>query len=80
MPDGASVCSETCGRKHLENKSCKRPSGTPRAAFWNRESAVAFSQDPRNTAYHGDGAHPCAKCGLWHLSRLEWLASAEVIN
>jgi hypothetical protein len=80
LPDGVTVCSPQCGRKHLETRSCKRPSGSSRAAFWNRESAIAFAQDPRNTAYHGDIAHLCMNCGLWHLSKLEWLASPEVIN
>jgi hypothetical protein len=80
MPDGASVCSETCGYKHLNNKSCKRSTGSPRAAFWNQKSAEKFASDPANIHYHGDVAHLCARCGLWHLSKLEWLASAEVIN
>jgi hypothetical protein len=64
LPDGVTVCSPQCGRKHLENKSCKRPSGSPRAVFSNRESAVAFAQDPTNPNYHGNIAHLCVWCGL----------------
>jgi hypothetical protein len=80
LPDAVTVCSPHCGRRHLNNKSCKRPTGSPRAAFWNQKSAEKFASDPANIHYHGDVAHLCVKCGLWHLSKLEWLPSAEVIN
>jgi hypothetical protein len=80
LPDGVTVCSPHCGYRHLNSKSCKRSTGSPRAAFWNQESAEKFASDPANIHYHGDVAHLCVKCGLWHLSKLEWLASSEVIN
>ena len=55
-------------------KPCKRTTGTYRAHFATREEADKFAADLANTAYHGDVAHLCAKCGYWHLSRPEWLA------
>lgn len=52
---------------------CRRPSGKLRAHFPSKEAAEAFRDDPRNVDYHGDIAHLCYKCLLWHLSRPEWL-------
>ena len=52
---------------------CRRSNGTERAWFLTREQAVAFAQDPANPAYHGDIAHLCSKCDMYHLSRPEWL-------
>jgi hypothetical protein len=52
---------------------CKRSTGTDRAWFCTQEEAVAFANDPVNTAYHGDIAHLCHTCGYWHLSRIDWL-------
>ena len=47
MPDCTTVCSPKCGHRHLENKSCKRPSGTPRAAFLESEKRREIRQRPR---------------------------------
>jgi|HubBroStandDraft_6_1064221.scaffolds.fasta_scaffold181161_2 hypothetical protein len=52
---------------------CKRPSGTERAWFRTRAEAVAFAEDPKNPAYHGDIPALCARCDLYHLNRPEWL-------
>jgi len=52
---------------------CLRTTGTPRAWFSTREEAEAFALDPANIHYHGDVAHLCAFCDLWHLSKPEWL-------
>jgi hypothetical protein len=63
----------------MEDFHCKRRSGTCRAWFDSRQEAEVFALDPGNIAYHGDVAHHCNKCGFWHLSKLEWLAS-DVVN
>jgi hypothetical protein len=48
--------------------------GTERAWFRTREEAERFKADPANwPTYQGDIAHLCGKCGLYHLSRPEWL-------
>ena len=52
---------------------CLRSNGTERAWFFTRDEAEAFAVDPANVNYHGDVAHLCARCDLWHLSRPEWL-------
>ena len=52
---------------------CLRTNGTRRAHFQTKEAAEVFAANPANTAYHGDLAHLCLKCGAWHLSRPEWL-------
>jgi hypothetical protein len=52
---------------------CLRSNGTERAWFLTREQAIAFAQDQANPAYHGDIAHLCSKCDMYHLSRPEWL-------
>jgi hypothetical protein len=52
---------------------CGRPNGLYRAWFDSREEAEAFERDPANVHYHGDVAHHCAKCGFWHVSRINWL-------
>ena len=53
---------------------CKRTTGSYRAYFSSKEEAKSvLLRTPRNTAYHGDIAHLCGKCGYWHLSRAEWL-------
>ena len=65
--------------KYFENSDpisnrCLRRNGTERAWFFTRQEAEHFAASPANPAYHhGDIAHQCAKCGLYHLSRLEWL-------
>ena len=57
----------------LEKEPCRRRSGSFRAFFSTKDDAETFARDPGNTDYHGDIAHRCGKCGLWHLSRVEWL-------
>src|SRR5580704_2370149 len=57
--------------KHNDNVEDREKS--KRAWFVTREQAEAFASDPLNTVYHADLAHLCSKCGLYHLSKLEWL-------
>jgi hypothetical protein len=57
----------------LTKTPCRRASGSERAWFLTREEAEAFALDPANIHYHGDVAHLCAFCDLWHLSKPEWL-------
>lgn len=57
----------------ISKPRCKRSTGTERACFRTRAEAEAFAADPANPNYHGDVAHLCAKCDLYHLSRPEWL-------
>jgi hypothetical protein len=53
---------------------CLRSNGSTRAWFLTREAAEVFAADPANwPIYRGDIAHKCLVCGLWHLSRFEWL-------
>lgn len=52
---------------------CLRRSGTERAWFLTREEAEHFAANPANPIYHGDIPHPCQKCGMYHLSKPEWL-------
>jgi len=62
-------------RKHLDQQiRCRRSNGTLRAWFETAEEAVAFAENPLNTAYHGDVAVQCLKpgCGGWHLSQPHW--------
>jgi hypothetical protein len=59
----------------LTKTPCRRASGSERAWFLTREEAEAFALDPANIHYHGDLAHLCAFCDLWHLSKPEWLES-----
>jgi hypothetical protein len=54
--------------------TCKRSNGSERAAFANKEQALAFAADPVNVAYKGDIPNFCERCEHWHLSRPEWLA------
>jgi len=58
-------------------RTCLRRNGTERAWFLSREQALAFAADPANPAYRDDVPHLCRKCGLWHLSRPEWLSAAD---
>jgi len=62
-------------RKHLDQQNrCRRSNGTLRAWFATATEAVAFAENPRNAAYHGDVAVQCLKpgCGGWHLSQPHW--------
>ena len=62
-------------REHLDQQNrCRRSNGTLRAWFATVEEAVAFAENPLNTAYHGDVAVRCLKpgCGGWHLSQPHW--------
>jgi hypothetical protein len=52
---------------------CLRRNGTQRAWFLTREEAEHFAANPANPIYHGDIPHPCQKCGMYHLSKPEWL-------
>jgi hypothetical protein len=52
---------------------CLRSNGTRRARFLTRQEAEQFAASPTNLAYHGDVAHLCAKCDLYHLSKPSWL-------
>jgi hypothetical protein len=54
-------------------KPCLRTNGTTRAWFYSREDAEAFAASPANSNYHGDIAHLCVKCNLYHLSKQSWL-------
>jgi hypothetical protein len=58
------------------SEHCKRSTGTERKWFFTLEEAEAFRNDLVNTAYHGDLAHLCPRCGFFHLSKLEWLESS----
>jgi hypothetical protein len=53
---------------------CRRSNGTLRAWFATGEEAVAFAENPMNTAYYGDVPVLCLKpgCGGWHLSQPHW--------
>jgi hypothetical protein len=53
---------------------CRRPSGNFRAWFATAAEAVAFAENPVNTAYHVDMAVKCQQpgCGGWHLSQPNW--------
>ena len=53
---------------------CRRSNGTLRAWFATREEAVAYAENPTNTAYRGDIPVRCLKlgCGGWHLSQPHW--------
>jgi hypothetical protein len=54
-------------------RAWKRRNGTERAWFNSREDAERFAADPANwPVYRGEVAHLCARCGYWHLSRVEW--------
>ena len=56
------------------HEPCRRQSGSFRAYFYTREEAERFANDPPNwPTYQDDIAHLCGKCGLYHLSRPEWL-------
>jgi hypothetical protein len=62
-------------RKHLDQHNrCRRWNGTLRAWFATAAEAVAFAENPLNTAYHGDVAVQCSKPGCvgWHLSQPHW--------
>jgi hypothetical protein len=59
---------------------CRRFNGSRRAWFLSQEDAEAFALDPANSAYKGDIAHLCDKCGYWHLSRLEWLLREDGVR
>jgi hypothetical protein len=56
-----------------KTKHCLRRNGTERAWFLTREEAEHFAASSANPAYHGDIAHQCAKCDLYHLSKPSWL-------
>jgi hypothetical protein len=53
---------------------CRRSNGTLRAWFATKAEAVAFAENPANTAYHGDIQVLCMKvgCNGWHLSQPWW--------
>jgi hypothetical protein len=53
---------------------CRRSNGTPRAWFATKAEAVAFAENPMNTAYHGDIPVLCLKpdCDGLHLSQRHW--------
>jgi hypothetical protein len=62
-------------RKHLDQQNrCRRSNGTLRAWFSTAAEAVAFAENPLNTAYLGDVAVQCFKpgCSGWHLSQPHW--------
>jgi hypothetical protein len=62
-------------RKQIDQQNrCRRSNGTLRAWFETAAEAVAFAENPLNTAYHGDVAVQCLKpgCGGWHLSQPHW--------
>jgi len=58
----------------LDADHCRRSDGTLRAWFATAAEAVAFAENPVNTAYHGDVAVRCLKpgCAGWHLSQPHW--------
>jgi hypothetical protein len=47
----------------MNEKRCRRSSGTPRAWFASKEEAEEFANDPLNAAYDGDIAVMCMKPG-----------------
>jgi hypothetical protein len=53
---------------------CRRSNGTLQAWFATRAEAIAFAENPMNTAYHGDTPVPCLKpgCDDLHLSQRYW--------
>jgi len=54
---------------------CLRANGQQRAWFATAADAVAFADDPENTAYRGDVAVQCPNPGCeggWHLSQPHW--------
>lgn len=55
-------------KQKITAERCRRSTGTERAWFSTREEAVRFAQDPKNVHYHGDVAHLCQNCGVYHLS------------
>jgi hypothetical protein len=54
--------------------ACRRSTGTLRAWFATAAEAIAFAENPINTAYHGDVPVLCLKlnCDGWHLSQPHW--------
>jgi len=60
--------------EQIKQNRCRRSNGTPRAWFATAAEAVAFAENPTNTAYHGDVAVLCLRsgCGGWHLSQPHW--------
>src|ERR1700723_266188 len=53
---------------------CRRSNGTLRAWFGTKAEAVAFAENPINTANNGDIPGLCMKpgCDGWHLSQPHW--------
>jgi len=68
--------------EQIKQNRCQRSNGTLRAWFATAVEAVAFAENPTNTAYQGDVAVRCLKSGCdgWHLSQPHWpdaLAAAK---
>jgi hypothetical protein len=63
-----------CHTRGTIRTRCLRRDGTERAWFGTAADAVAFANDPANTAYAGDVAVRCTKpsCRGWHLSQPFW--------
>jgi hypothetical protein len=70
-------------RKQIDQRNrCRRSNGTLRAWFSTAADAVAFAENPANTAYHGDVAVECRRrgCGGWHLSQPHWPDAQAAAN